>query len=511
MYDWDEANFAELAREMILSKNYLQPQINYLPFYEKPPLFIWFQVIAMKLFGINEFAARFPNVLLGILVFATLYCIGRKEKDARFGLIWGLAYMGSLLPFLYFRTGLIDPWFNYFMFLSLYFYYLGTKVGLDKVLTNSRWFLVFSSFFLGLAVQTKGPAALIIVIGTIGIYWLIAQVKTFTSFILLTAWTLLALFFSSWWFLYETYTHGSSYMLEFIKYQIRLFTTEDALHGGPIYYHFLVLLLGCFPASIFLLRINNWKEHFQYDWFKIMSICGLLVLILFSIVQTKIIHYSSMAYFPISYIAAWHIYRYDIQKKELRLIFFIFLLIGISLTISPLFGVHFKKLIPFIKNVQTAQQLGIEIPWSYYEMVWGLVFVLFISWLYFKLQTKYIKVFIIAPILILIFWLAFAQKIETIVQGELISFYKSKKNQSVDIKTLYIKSYACFFYADKQPFKNNTTKDHIYYLYDTLERPVFFVLRNKEAHNIDTTVIHDIYKIKESHGYSFYTRENTRQ
>ena len=43
LFDWDEVNFAEAAREMSISKNYLYVQIGFEPFWEKPPLFIWFQ------------------------------------------------------------------------------------------------------------------------------------------------------------------------------------------------------------------------------------------------------------------------------------------------------------------------------------------------------------------------------------------------------------------------------------------------------------------------------------
>src|SRR3954470_9704684 len=66
LFDWDEINFAECAREMIVSGNYSLVQINFQPFWEKPPLFIWMQVLSMKIFGINEFAARFPNAMCGV-------------------------------------------------------------------------------------------------------------------------------------------------------------------------------------------------------------------------------------------------------------------------------------------------------------------------------------------------------------------------------------------------------------------------------------------------------------
>src|SRR6266542_5297254 len=121
LFDWDEINFAEAAREMIVTKNYLSVQIDYLPFWEKPPLFIWMQVLSMKVFGINEFAARFPNAVCGIVTLLVLFNIGRKLVSNNFGLVWGLVYTCSILPFFYFKSGIIDPWFNLFIFLGVYY------------------------------------------------------------------------------------------------------------------------------------------------------------------------------------------------------------------------------------------------------------------------------------------------------------------------------------------------------------------------------------------------------
>ena len=81
LFDWDEVNFAESAREMIVSNDYLNVQINFKPFWEKPPLFIWMQVISMKIFGINEFAARFPNALCGIVTLLVLFNTGKGNDS----------------------------------------------------------------------------------------------------------------------------------------------------------------------------------------------------------------------------------------------------------------------------------------------------------------------------------------------------------------------------------------------------------------------------------------------
>src|SRR6201997_2695664 len=121
LFDWDEINFAECAREMLVTHNYGRVQLNFKPFWEKPPLFIWLQVLSMKIFGVNEFAARFPDAICGIATLNIIYYYGRKFNDHKFALLWVFSYAASFLPFLYFKSGIIDPWFNLFIFLSICF------------------------------------------------------------------------------------------------------------------------------------------------------------------------------------------------------------------------------------------------------------------------------------------------------------------------------------------------------------------------------------------------------
>ena len=120
LFDWDEINFAETSREMVLTGNYTQAQVDYQQFWEKPPLFFWLQSSSMRIFGINEFAARFPNAVCGILTLMLLFAIGKKLKDEKFAWLWVLANAGSILPQFYFKSGIIDPWFNLFMFIGIY-------------------------------------------------------------------------------------------------------------------------------------------------------------------------------------------------------------------------------------------------------------------------------------------------------------------------------------------------------------------------------------------------------
>jgi 4-amino-4-deoxy-L-arabinose transferase-like glycosyltransferase len=72
----------------------------------------------MKAFGVGEFAARLPNAINGLMTLLVLYRIGDQLRGRVFGMVWVLAYIGSILPHLYFRSGIIDPWFNLFIFLG---------------------------------------------------------------------------------------------------------------------------------------------------------------------------------------------------------------------------------------------------------------------------------------------------------------------------------------------------------------------------------------------------------
>ncbi|MCA1759426.1 MAG: glycosyltransferase family 39 protein [Bacteroidales bacterium] len=274
LFDWDEINFQ--------------------PFWEKPPLFIWMQVLSMKLFGINEFAARFPNAICGIVTLLVLFNIGRKIRNNLFGLLWVLAYAGSVLPFFYFKSGIIDPWFNLFIFLGVYFLMLYAFPENTKKIRN----IVFAATFAGLAILTKGPVGFLLIALTGGVFllWVKFKVKVRVMDVA-TYFVVLALVGGSW-FIIQILSGNFDTVVEFIVYQVRLFQTQDAGHGGFLGYHFVVLFFGVFPSSILALKAFGKEptdETFYPFMKKWMVILFWVVLILFSIVKTKIVHNQNSA------------------------------------------------------------------------------------------------------------------------------------------------------------------------------------------------------------------------
>jgi hypothetical protein len=518
LLDWDEANFAELAREMIVSGNYMQPQMNFLPFYEKPPLFIWLQVLSMKIFGINEFAARFPNALTGILVLITLFCIGRKHFSERMAYLWVFCFGASIAPHFYFKTGLIDPLFNYFIFLAIYFFgFLFLK---NEAKSNFKH-TVLSAIFTSLAVMTKGPVAIILIFGSLGLGWILLKFKSIKNLGWVLPWGILTIGLSSLWFIYETKLHGDTYMNEFITYQIRLFQTEDAKHGGTILFHPIALILGCFPASIYMWSAfknsTEVKTEFQEILFKLMISCGLVVLVVFSLVQTKIIHYSSMDYYPMTFFAAYGLnqlieFKNKLAKWQIGALILIGSLWTIALILTPIAGLNLMEIVPFIKDKNFIEQLKTPIEWNLWASALGIIFgIVFFYGLWNLIKSNIQKgafiIFIACLFCIQIISLYYLPRIEKIVQGSLIEFCESLKGKDVNTQALYVKSYNQYFYSDRQPYINKEDSlKHLYYLYYPLEKDCYFILRSIDKISMDTSQSPDSYFLYKKNGFVFYKR-----
>lgn len=487
LFDWDEINFAESAREMIATRDYQTVQINFEPFWEKPPLFIWMQVLSMKVFGINEFAARFPNTICGIVTLFFLFFAGRHSFGQRFGLLWAVGYFGSVLPFFYFKSGIIDPWFNLFIFSSLYFLYLYSRPDTQHKITN----LVVSAILIGLAVLTKGPVALLIFLLTTGSYWVVCRFKFQTGARDIGVFILVFSLTGGSWFLYQMATGHSDTVLEFIEYQIRLFQTKDAGHGGFPLYHVVVFLAGVFPLSIFAIRGMTWRyndNESQKHLRRWMIILFWVVLVLFSIVKTKIVHYSSLFYFPVTFLGAYAIYKTQnnssVHKKwvswGIGILGYTFSLVALAL---PYLAQHKDVILQYIviNDLFALGNLEAVVPWSAIDYLPGIFYFVLIT-IYLALSRwNYIRAYYTlcagTAIFVLLSVLLFAGKVEAYSQRAAIEFYKSLQGKDIYVETVGFKSYAHLFYFQK-PIPTTEERKIKSHFHTKSQKEVYFVMKN---------------------------------
>ena len=512
LFDWDEINFAESAREMLVTGNYSRVQIDYQPFWEKPPLFFWLQAASMSVFGVNEFAARFPNAVIGIITLSTFFLIGRKLYDEKFGMMWTLSMLGSFLPHLYFKSGIIDPVFNYFIFLGIYF----CALWIEKKEEGGK-FALLAGLLIGLATLTKGPVALLVTLLVGGVYWFSIRFKKIISIQHLLLFALMYALTAGGWFFIDIMDNGIGFVGEFINYQIDLFLHPVAGHGEPFYYHFVVVLIGCFPMSIIALPTLIKKESNAQplDLRKWMMILFWVVMILFSIVKTKIVHYSSLSYFPLSFLAAYFIHQHFVWKKsfprwQVWLLFAFGIIFSLLLFLAPWIAQHKEILIPYLKDPFAVDCLKTEVHWNGYESFIGItyafaVMIAIILLLKKKLQSGIIMIYLSTAVCLLIYLKAAVPKIEQYSQGPAIEFYESLQGKNVYVSPYGFKSYAQFFYFRKPPSTNLGKRDEDWLLHGSIDKPAYFVIKTTSRNDFEKNPgVHFLYQ---KGGFAFYERD----
>ncbi|WP_457097615.1 ArnT family glycosyltransferase [Lysobacter sp. P5_B9] len=166
--DTTEARYAEIARKMLETGQWIVPQIEYgAPFWGKPPLSFWLTAASFKLFGINEFAARIPALLLGVAVCGLTYALAASRRGTDFGLRASLVLATTLLMMASAGAVMTDPTMMLGTTLSMVSFWLAMT-------TKSRsWgYLFFVGLTIGLL--AKGPVATVLTLGPIGAWALLS-------------------------------------------------------------------------------------------------------------------------------------------------------------------------------------------------------------------------------------------------------------------------------------------------------------------------------------------------
>lgn len=447
LFDWDEVNFAECAREMRHTGEYLYAQIGFLPFWEKPPLFFWLQALSMEIWGENALGARFPNALISALTLLTLYEVGRRWHGHTFGVAWLFLYGISLLPAFYARSGLIDPLFNLFMLWA-------TLAGSFSLGRPSIYAPLLFGVFTGLATLTKGPVGLLLpalAVGTIGLLsrrWIailrLGALAIFPFGVIVGGWIALL-----------TLRGTEELIKDFWAYQWRLFATPDAGHEGPWYYHLIVLGMGMFPAAWWAFGAR--RLYLLPRGAQTLLILTAWTVVIFSIVQTKILHYSSLAYYGIAYLAAWTwVYHQTwIRRWGWGLFGGGAFLLGTMTVISGVIMTQASQWVSYITDpFLQAAIMARPIDWTGWEGWMGFILLFGVS-ISLLLPMSYWR-----RLGIMGLWLSlwqmltlrgFAPRVEAYSQAPLRRFCEEKAAEGAVVWALGFKSYIPYFYGRMEP------------------------------------------------------------
>ena len=246
--DRDEGRNAEAGREMFESGDRLTPTFNGDLRVTKPVFIYWLMDQSYHVFGVNEFAARFPSALFGVGLILIHYLFLAHQRDRTVALFGGLMLLLNLEILGLGRMALTDSVLIFFTTASLYGFWLGLH-GTGGV---RRWIWMFY-IGMALATLTKGPVGFAVPLIAAALYltWTRRWPLYWQNGVPLAG-TALLILLAGPWYAAMFLIHGDAYATPATAHTIGRFLNPMEGHQGTIFFYFPVLLLGFFPWSALL-------------------------------------------------------------------------------------------------------------------------------------------------------------------------------------------------------------------------------------------------------------------
>ncbi len=244
--DPDETFYAETAKEMLVRDEWLTPYIHDESQFEKPIFFYWMVEAAFKVFGVNEFAARFPSALTGLLGLLAMYFLGKMLFNERVGLFSALIFATSIEYIVLSRACVTDMALSTFMLAGFLFFLYGH-------LRGKKVFYLASSLGFALATLTKGPIGILLPAAIILLYLIITKDLTALKRVPIGGCLVVFLLIAAPWYLIMYKMHSKDFMNVFFGFHnITRFLAPEHEVGSQFYYNIPNAFVGLFPWSVFL-------------------------------------------------------------------------------------------------------------------------------------------------------------------------------------------------------------------------------------------------------------------
>lgn len=330
IYILDEAKNAQCAREMLQRGDWIVPTFNHELRTDKPPLHYFFMMLAYKVFGVNEFAARFFSGVMGLLTVTVTYLYTKKFTNAFTAFCSALVLAISTHFLFEFRLSVPDPYLIFFITLGLF-------SAFDWLQRNTTSHLFIATAALGLATLAKGPVAMALP-GLIILIWIVLRKrwKTLFTWKLIPAFLLLCVIVLPWYIAVDRATHGEWTRGFFIDNNLNRFSDPQEGHGGFFLITLLFVLIGLLPFSSFTGEVIKKRSAiFNAELVQFSAVVVLAFVIFFSISSTKLPNYPMPCY-PFaavvlgSYLSALFNKKIQSKKYPLYIVFAIILSIPVA-------------------------------------------------------------------------------------------------------------------------------------------------------------------------------------
>tara|TARA_B100001250_G_C19785348_1_gene783883 strand:- start:263 stop:1666 length:1404 start_codon:yes stop_codon:yes gene_type:complete len=292
LMDKTEARYAEIARIMVETNNWILLQIDYnIPFWAKPPLSTWLTAISIKVFGLYEFYIRLPYLITSIVIILFISRYDKIENKTFF--LTPLILL--MMPEFYLHSGVVstDTMLNFSIILVM----LSFWEAISKETGSKWWYLFFIG--IGLGLLSKGPIILILTIPPIFIWFLInkEELQKLKKTPILSGLSLTLLISCPWYYLTELKSPGFIDYFIYGEHFRRFFDSgwKGDLYGfakqQPFGIVWLFSIMAIFPWSFLILRRFRKiiKEASKNKWVCFLF-CWMLFTPVFFTFSSSLIH-----------------------------------------------------------------------------------------------------------------------------------------------------------------------------------------------------------------------------
>jgi len=362
----DEGRYSEVAREMVVTHDYITPRLNGVVFLDKPALYYWLQASAIKLFGLKEWALRFWPALMGVLGCTVTYLAGRLLFTRRTGILSAMILATNPLYYGAAHYANLDLEVAVLISNTLLFALLGLHTPSSSRLRT--FFFILAYVFAGLAALTKGLIGLVFPIVIIGSWiiilnrWrLLRNMHLITGLLIFTAIT------APWCFLVQK-ANPQFFHFFFITQQFERFLTKaDFNNPSVVWFYIPIVLLGFFPWSIFLIQSLTqqlklvFKQRQQNTAVLFLLLWAAIIFIFFSIPKSKTIGYILPLFPALALLTGNYLSnRFDKPYKTKKIVYSLTLIAVIFLLILQLSAAYInqktiKPLALQLKSIATPQ------------------------------------------------------------------------------------------------------------------------------------------------------------
>ncbi len=319
LWEPDEGRYAEIAREMVISGDYVTPRDDFELYFEKPPLVYWAEAAAIQIFGVNEFAVRLPAALFSIGQVVVTAALAEAMLGAAAGFLAALVLALSPLFFGFARFATLDPALAFFLAAALGAFYAAARGDSFSRPQARRWLLI-SAAMLALGTLAKGPIALLLG-GAIALTWMAIERRLRQVAQMPLVWCLViyAAIVVPWFVLVEARNPGFVHFFIIHEHLERYVASSE--HGWGPWFFIPIVIGGAWPWIFFVplgwsaMRAGDGLSESAKDpsgrraAARFLAIWFVVIFVFFSIPRSKLGSYILPALVPLAIVAGYGLAR----------------------------------------------------------------------------------------------------------------------------------------------------------------------------------------------------------